>query len=78
MVPHARALLTHGIILLPFTINHLSGIGPLSWSLFFDSNASVPPVAPKPPWTSTSFPLWQAFTYELFKQLNHLPTSLLA
>jgi hypothetical protein len=78
MVPHARALLTHGIILLPFTINHLSSTGHFGWSLFFDSNSSVPPVAPKLQWTLASFPSQHAFAYKLFKQLNHLPTSLLA
>lgn len=51
-VSHANHLLFHDILLLPFTIDHLGGIGPHAHKFLY---GTVPPIS-FPEWSSTTFP----------------------
>ena len=78
-VAHALALLATGMVLLPFTIDHLGGIGPFGCSLLFRSSdmAAVSPTAPLPPWTSDTFTS-QPTSYQLYQDtLRYTPTTIL-
>ena len=77
-VPHASALLANGISVLPFTVDHLGGIGCFGCNFLFGSttNAHVQPAAPKPPWTPANFPRRQD-AFLLCKQLENMPTAIL-
>jgi hypothetical protein len=78
-VPHAYALHTHNIILLPFTIDHLGGLGSFATTfLFGDLASAIIPAAGKPPiWTPQSFPK-NPDAYLLFhRTIDHCPTNLL-
>jgi hypothetical protein len=52
-VPHAHQLLTHNITLLPFTIDHLGGLGYQATQFLFGS--TLPPASLKPQWEPQSF-----------------------
>jgi hypothetical protein len=52
-VPHAHLLLTHNIILLPFTIDHLGGLGFQATQFLFGTD--VPAASQPPQWNTTSF-----------------------
>jgi hypothetical protein len=55
-VPHAYALVTHNIILLPITIDHHGGLGPFATSFFFgQNNPTITVAAPPPSWSSQTF-----------------------
>jgi hypothetical protein len=56
-VPHAYALLTHNIILLPFTLDHLGGLGSFATTFLFGdpTTAIIPTASSIPKWTPQSF-----------------------
>jgi hypothetical protein len=56
-VPHAYALLTHNIILLPFTIDHLGCLGSFATTFLFGdpTTAIIPTASSIPKWTPQSF-----------------------
>jgi hypothetical protein len=57
-VPHAFAILSHNIILLPMTFDHLGGIGPFATDFLFGTKQKtlVTTAAPPPAWSPLSFP----------------------
>jgi hypothetical protein len=56
-VPHAFALLTHNIILLPMTFDHLGGIGSFVEQFFFGTSQSLITASTQiPTWSPQSFP----------------------
>jgi hypothetical protein len=57
-VPHAFALLTHNVILLPMTFDHLGGIGSFTAEFFFGSSQqqTINASNPAPQWSPQAFP----------------------
>ena len=77
-VPHAQLLLDHGIYLLPFTADHLGGLGPFAHHFLFGLDSSPPPPFPPPPWTQpTNFPSNPAAFRVFSHALHHAPSHLL-
>ena len=67
-VPYAKAFLIHGVTVLPFTVDHLGGLGSFATSFLFGSSATatIQPAEKAPPWTiqdfcsnKVAFPLYQ-------------------
>jgi hypothetical protein len=78
-VPHAYALHTHNIILLPFTIDHLGGLGPFATTFFFGdlASATIPSAGSFPIWTPQSFPK-NPDAYLLYRRtIDHCPKDIL-
>jgi hypothetical protein len=79
-VPHAYAIHTHNIILLPIMIDHLGGLGPFATTFFFGTlpTAVIPSAAPIPSWTPFTFPN-NPDAYLLFRRtLEQCPTNILS
>jgi hypothetical protein len=78
-VPHAYALLTHNIILLPFTIDHLGGLGSFATNfLFGEPTTAIIPTASSPPkWTPQSFPRNPDAYLLYLRTLEKCPTNIL-
>jgi hypothetical protein len=79
-VPHAYALHAHNIILLPFTIDHLGGLGPFATTFLFGNlhNAIIPAAGPLPTWTPQSFPK-NPDAYLLYRRtIENCPSNLLS
>jgi hypothetical protein len=57
-VPHAFALLTHNVIILPMTFDHLGGIGSFAADFFFGTShqTTINASGPNPEWSPQSFP----------------------
>jgi hypothetical protein len=75
-VPHASNINDEQIILLPFTIDHLAGLGSFAHNLLFDNSNPISAVAPHPIWQQSAFRANPAghTTYE--RAMQYSPSSL--
>jgi hypothetical protein len=79
-VPHAFAILSHNLILLPMTFDHLGGIGPFATDFLFGAKQKslVTTAAPLPTWSPLSFPQ-NPDAYLLYQRtLSHTPKNILS
>ena len=80
-VTHAPALLAHGISILPFTIDHLSGLRSFASAFLYGTSPSckIQPAEPPPNWTpNTSQFKSNPAAYQLYTALHtHTPTAIL-
>ena len=77
-VPHAKALLTHGVTILPFTIDHLGGLGSFACSFLVGTSTAtaLQPAEKAPPWTENDF-RGNLPAFYLYQQIDAMaPTAL--
>ena len=55
-VAHATEINDQRILLLPFTVDPLAGIGSFAHSFLYGDDTQVPPASPPPSWTAATFP----------------------
>jgi hypothetical protein len=76
-VPHAHHLRYQGISLLPFTIDHLGGLGYQATNFLFGSQSQIPAASQPPEWTTSTFRT-NPEAYTLYKDsLDTIPSGIL-
>ena len=72
-VPYAKAFLIHGVTVLPFTVDHLGGLGSFASSFLFGSSATatIQPAEKAPLWTLQDFRFDQV-AFSLYQQIDKI------
>ena len=74
-VDYAPHLISQGIFLLPFTVDHLGGLGPFAHSFLYSNECQVQPASTAPNWSSNNFRL--PSTFDLYQNALYSPKALL-